>query len=101
MVVGGEDELLTDSIDLTGVRLLPPASEWASAFEATVRIRYRHTGVLSRIEPDGRGSARVVFSEPVKGVSPGQAAVFYDGDVVLGGGWIRPSLLIAAAAAAS
>lgn len=64
-----------------------------------VRIRYRHTGVLARLDrrpaPGSSGeaaSARVWFDEPQEGVSPGQAAVFYRGDEVIGGGWIRESL---------
>ena len=54
-----------------------------------MQIRHRHaaaeaTGVAL---PDGR--ARVDFTEPPRAVSPGQAAVFYDGDEVVGGGWIE------------
>lgn len=68
-----------------------------SAFE--VRIRYRHAGVRARLDcpqPPGvsseAASARIWFDEPQEGVSPGQAAVFYRGDEVIGGGWIRASL---------
>ena len=59
--------------------------------EAACRIRYRHQEVLSMITPLDDGSARVDFHEPQSGVTPGQAAVFYDGDRVLGGGWISES----------
>ena len=59
---------------------------------ARVRIRYRHEGASARVEPGPGRRARVRFDEPVRAVAPGQAAVFYDGDVVLGGGWIRAGL---------
>jgi len=58
---------------------------------ATVHVRYRHEGEPARIEPDGSG-ATVRFDEPVRAVAPGQAAVFYDGDAVVGGGWIAEAL---------
>ena len=59
---------------------------------AKVRVRYRDPGTEAAIEPRPRQEAVVVFEEPVRAVSPGQAAVFYDGDVVVGGGWIAESL---------
>lgn len=55
---------------------------------ARVRLRHRHEPVACSVEPDGRG-VRVRFDAPVAGATPGQAAVFYDGDRVLGGGWIE------------
>ena len=59
--------------------------------EAACRIRYRHQEAPSLITVLDDGSARVDFYEPQSGVTPGQAAVFYAGDRVLGGGWIRES----------
>ena len=59
---------------------------------ATVRVRHRHEGARAALETRGDGAVRVRFREPVRAVTPGQAAVFYDGDVVLGGGWIAGSL---------
>jgi tRNA-specific 2-thiouridylase len=59
------------------------------------RIRYRHAGARATIEclPDGAG-LHLAFDEPVRAVTPGQAVVFYDGDEVLGGGWIERALPI-------
>ncbi|MEE8170057.1 MAG: aminomethyltransferase beta-barrel domain-containing protein, partial [Phycisphaerae bacterium] len=62
------------------------------AFDADVQIRYHHQAAPARIERCGEDGARVAFNEPVEAVTPGQAAVFYDGDVVIGGGWIDRAL---------
>lgn len=59
---------------------------------ARVCVRYRHAGARAAIEADAAGGARVAFDEPVTAVAPGQAAVFYDGERVLGGGWIAESI---------
>lgn len=53
-----------------------------------IRLRYRHQGVSCRIEPEDERAYRVHFDDPQFAVAPGQAGVFYDGDEVLGGGWI-------------
>lgn len=58
---------------------------------AGVRLRHRHAPVACEVEPGGDG-ARVRFPVPTGGVTPGQAAVWYDGDRVLGGGWIEERL---------
>jgi len=54
-----------------------------------VKIRHRHDPAAATLEPIGATSASVKFDEPQRAITPGQAAVFYSGDVVLGGGWIR------------
>jgi tRNA-specific 2-thiouridylase len=89
VVVGEESELLAPG--LTGERLhwigpapLPPDTE----VEATVKIRSRHPGVKARIRALPGGRAEVRFAEPQRGITPGQAAVFYQGTRVLGGCWI-------------
>lgn len=55
--------------------------------QARVRLRHRHEPVACSVEPAGDG-AWVRFASPTIGVTPGQAAVWYDGDRVVGGGWI-------------
>jgi tRNA-specific 2-thiouridylase len=55
-------------------------------------VRYRDEGQAARIEPGESGTAVVRFDQPVRAVTPGQAAVFYQGATVLGGGWIASSL---------
>jgi tRNA-uridine 2-sulfurtransferase len=53
-----------------------------------VRVRYRHTAAAATIFPLPNARVRVVFDEPQRAITPGQATVFYRGDEVLGGGWI-------------
>jgi tRNA-specific 2-thiouridylase len=59
---------------------------------ADVQVRYRHAPVPATITPGSDGGARVAFDELVRAVSPGQAAVFYRGEELLGGGWIEETL---------
>ena len=59
-----------------------------SPISATVRIRYRHPGSPAVVAPQADGAAFVEFETPQEAPCPGQAAVFYDGPVVLGGGTI-------------
>ncbi|HSF41431.1 MAG TPA: aminomethyltransferase beta-barrel domain-containing protein, partial [Thermoanaerobaculia bacterium] len=60
--------------------------------EATVKIRSRHPGVPALIRPQGDGRVEIDFAKPQRGVTPGQAAVFYQGTRVLGGCWITGRL---------
>lgn len=64
----------------------------AAPVRASVRIRHRHPGAEGWVTPGADAQAVVRFDAPVIAVSPGQAAVFDAGDVVLGGGWIAESL---------
>jgi tRNA-specific 2-thiouridylase len=91
VVVGGADDLLATGAELAGVSFVtgtaPPAP-----IEARVQVRYRDAGTPAAVEPLPGGRARVRFARPVRAVTPGQAAVFYDGDAVLGGGWIAGAI---------
>ena len=57
-------------------------------FTAQVKVRYRHQAVLASVTPTDSHRAAIEFETPQAAVTPGQGAVFYDGDRVLGGGWI-------------
>lgn len=87
VVVGAEGELWGRELSVAGVNWLvdPPAG----AFRAAVRIRSRHEPSPALLETAGEGGWRVRFDEPQRALTPGQAAVLYDGDSVLGGGWIE------------
>lgn len=60
----------------------------SAAFRATAKIRYRHPGAACDVRASG-GKIEVRFDQPQRSVTPGQALVLYDGDEVLGGGWIE------------
>ena len=68
--------------------LVPPP---AGPLRCAAQIRYQHAAAACVVEREGEGF-RVTFDAPQEGVAPGQACVLYDGDRVLGGGWIRESL---------
>ena len=86
VIVGEKPHLAVCGLRLREVNwsLAPPAGE----LRVACRIRYRHREVPATVTPLGDDEARVVFDTPQNGVTPGQAAVFYDGDRVVGGGWI-------------
>lgn len=86
VVVGGEDETLSAGLLASGVSWTGAPPE--AAFPAQVRVRHRHPPAPARVEPLPGGRARVVFEEPQRAVAPGQAAVFYRGREVMGGGTI-------------
>ena len=56
---------------------------------ATVKIRFRAKPETATVTPNGDGTVKVVFDEPQRSITPGQSAVFYDGDTVVGGGVIE------------
>jgi tRNA-uridine 2-sulfurtransferase len=60
----------------------------AAGTRVTAQIRYRHREAAATIHPSGSSAVAVTFDQPQTAVAPGQAVVFYDGDTVVGGGWI-------------
>jgi len=87
VVVGHEEELFASEFEVEGVNWVA-FDEPTEAVRADVRVRYRHREAPANITPLGTGRARVRFDEPQRAVTPGQAAVFYRGEEVVGGGWI-------------
>jgi tRNA-uridine 2-sulfurtransferase len=90
VVVGSQEDLLRREFTAAGVNWI--AVEEGAAFDgvrADVRVRYRHQESPATITPLPSNRARIVFDEPQRAITPGQATVFYRGDEVLGGGWIE------------
>lgn len=86
LVVGSKKDLLSSSCRVVDINWI--VSEPAAPLRVHTRLRYRHRAALSRLVPRGDGSAVVEFETPQTSVTPGQGAVFYQDDEVLGGGWI-------------
>ena len=87
LVVGEDGELRRTTCEVRNVNWIPYAVP-GNAVRAAVRIRNRHVPAEAEITPLNATTARVTFVEPQRAITPGQAAVFYDGEQVLGGGWI-------------
>ncbi|OPY17547.1 MAG: tRNA-specific 2-thiouridylase MnmA [Syntrophus sp. PtaB.Bin075] len=110
VVVGNEEEQGFSGLIVSGVSWIDGESPREEVFETLVRIRYRHRGVSSVVCPlsagdeicpaTGRpadheeaGDKLIIrFQEPQRAVAPGQAAVFYSDDRVIGGGWIEQGI---------
>jgi tRNA-specific 2-thiouridylase len=88
VVVGADEELLSRKFTCAGVNWISFAIP-REPVRAEVRVRYRHTPAPATIEMLDETRARVTFDEPQRAITPGQAAIFYRGDEVLGGGWIE------------
>ncbi len=88
VVVGRREELLRRTLVAREVNWFPWASLDAPV-RAHVKIRNKHEAAPATISPLDGARVEVAFDEPQRAVTPGQAAVFYDGDLVLGGGWIE------------
>jgi tRNA-specific 2-thiouridylase len=99
VIVGDADDLVCDEFEIDRVNWHPVAAVadrgggvsdpgYNKKIEAAVKIRYSHPGTSATVTPVENHRARIRLHEAQRAVTPGQAAVFYDGDVVIGGGWI-------------
>jgi len=87
VVVGDEtalacEEFTVDRCNWIAFETPPPS------LELTAKIRYNHPGASATVTPLGNGRAKVKLHTPARAITPGQAAVFYQDDLVVGGGWI-------------
>lgn len=87
VVLGEEDDLQRNEMLVSGINLIK-YDHIPEGLEATTKIRYKDKGALSNLYHEN-GQIRVRFYEQVKGIAPGQSAVFYEGDDVVGGGIIQ------------
>jgi tRNA-specific 2-thiouridylase len=87
VVVGEDQELGSGGCEVRDVNWIPLALP-ERPLRAAVKIRNRHEAASATVEALADGRARVTFDKPQRAVTRGQAAVFYDGELVLGGGWI-------------
>ncbi|TWI72238.1 tRNA-specific 2-thiouridylase [Desulfobotulus alkaliphilus] len=87
LVVGFREEMMAPGCRVTNINWLMPLP--SAPMQVTVKIRYGHRDVPATLVPEGSSRASVHFTEPQAAITPGQGAVFYDEDRVLGGGFIQ------------
>ena len=87
VIVGGDEHLYARTLRARRVNLIS-VEDLQDPMRVTVKIRHRHEPAPAVIERTGADEILVTFDEPQRAITPGQAAVFYDGDIVVGGGWI-------------
>ena len=88
VIVGDDSALERDEFSVERCNWIP----WDAppdSFEATAKIRYNHPGTPAMVTPLANGGARVKLHIPQRAITPGQACVLYQEDLVLGGGWIN------------
>jgi tRNA-specific 2-thiouridylase len=88
VIVGKDEELYSRTLRTHRVNLISVA-ELREPMRVAVKIRHRHQPAPAIIEATEPDQILVTFDEPQRAITPGQAAIFYDGDVVVGGGWIE------------
>ncbi|HLK52998.1 MAG TPA: tRNA 2-thiouridine(34) synthase MnmA, partial [Candidatus Angelobacter sp.] len=99
VTVGGNDDLLSRTliahklnwISIDGLQSdanAPMRVQANAPMRVQAKIRHRHEPAPAVLEPAPNGEVRVTFDQPQRAITPGQAVVFYDGDLVVGGGWI-------------
>jgi tRNA-specific 2-thiouridylase len=87
LIVGSREDLLSHRLIAERVNWIsiPPPTQ---PLRGWAKIRSRHEPAAACVIPEAEGTMRVEFDQPQQAITPGQAVVFYDGDLVLGGGWI-------------
>ena len=88
VVVGDDSALARDTFRVNPCNWIP-FDQLEGPLEVTAKIRYNHPGTSATLTPTGYGRAEVKLHEPQRAITPGQAAVFYQDDLVVGGGWIE------------
>jgi len=87
VTVGADEELATSTLRARDLNWISIPS-LSSSMRVRIKIRHRHEPAWATLSPAGPHEVVATFDEPQRAVTPGQSAVFYDGDEVVGGGWI-------------
>src|SRR5579864_5261718 len=87
VVVGGDEHLYSKTLRARRTNLISVA-DIREPMRVSVKIRHRHEPAPAVMEKAGDDEILVTFDQPQRAITPGQAAVFYDRDIVVGGGWI-------------
>jgi len=87
VVVGNSEDLYSRTLRTKRVNLIA-VDDVGQPMQVTVKIRHRHDPAPATLEKSGDDELLVTFDQPQRAITPGQAAVFYDDDIVVGGGWI-------------
>jgi tRNA-specific 2-thiouridylase len=88
LIVGFKNDLATGACKIEDINWIIKKPN--TAINVFTRVRYRHEAAPSRLIPTNDNTAIIQFDKPQSAIAPGQCAVFYQGDEVLGGGWISP-----------
>jgi len=87
VVVGNNEDLYSKTLRAKRVNLIA-VEDVTELMRVSVKIRHRHEPAPATLEKSGQDEVLVSFDQPQRAITPGQAAVFYDGETVVGGGWI-------------
>ncbi|MFQ5713291.1 MAG: tRNA 2-thiouridine(34) synthase MnmA [Candidatus Scalinduaceae bacterium] len=88
VTIGTADELLKDTFIVSDVNWIT-IERLERELHTSVKIRYKNDETPAIIYPLENNRVKVKFEHPQRAITPGQAAVFYDGDLIMGGGWIE------------
>ncbi|MBV9182583.1 MAG: tRNA 2-thiouridine(34) synthase MnmA, partial [Acidobacteria bacterium] len=87
VVVGGQESLYSETLIARPINLIA-MEDFTEELQVSVKIRHRHEPAAATITKTAADTILVRFAVPQRAITPGQAAVFYQNDVVVGGGWI-------------
>ena len=88
VILGSHDDLFSREADISDFNWIS-GKVFEGEFRCKAKIRYRHPEQWATVLPTGADTVHITFDEPQRAMTPGQAAVLYDGDIVLGGGTIK------------
>ncbi len=88
VIVGRDEELWSRTLRATKLNWIA-VDGVCEPMRVSVKIRNKHQAAPAMLEKTGTDEVLATFDDPQRAITPGQAAVFYDNDIVVGGGWIR------------